>query len=93
MEIFDFPLLAGDVSSFANPNTVIISEHTAEKYFKGTDPVGKTLEIDGEYQVEIVGIAKDVPDNSHIKFDFLISFETLNNPTRGDSLKRFQWVK
>ncbi len=84
LEIFDFPLLVGDVSSFADPNTVIISEQTAEKYFKGRDPIGKTLEIDGEYHVEIVGIAKDVPDNSHIKFDFLISYETLNNRTRDD---------
>ena len=84
LEIFDFPLLVGDVSSFADPNTVIITEQTAEKYFKGRDPIGKTLEIDGEYHVEIVGVAKEVPDNSHIKFDFLISYETLNNRTRDD---------
>ncbi|MCB0628602.1 MAG: ABC transporter permease [Saprospiraceae bacterium] len=84
LEIFDFSLIAGDVASFDDPNTVIISESTAQKYFKGADPMGKTLEIDGEYRVEIVGVAKDVPDNSHIKFDLLISYETLNNQTRND---------
>lgn len=84
LEIFDFPLLAGDVSSFAEPNTVIITEQTARKYFRDADPLGKTLEVDGDRRVEIVGVAKDVPDNSHIKFDLLISYETLNNQTRND---------
>jgi len=84
LEIFDFPLVAGDVSSFADPNTAIISEHLAEKYFKGADPLGRTLEIDGDDRVEIVAVAKDVPENSHIKFDVLISYETLNNQTRND---------
>lgn len=84
LEVFDFPLVAGDVSSFAEPNTAIISEHLAEKYFKGADPLGRTLEIDGDDRVEIVAVAKDVPDNSHIKFDILISYETLNNQTRND---------
>ncbi len=84
LEIFDFPLVAGDVGSFAEPNTAVISEALAQKYFKGADPLGKTLEIDGDDQVEIVGVAKDVPDNSHIKFDILISYETLNNNTRDE---------
>ena len=84
LEIFDFPLVAGNLASFADPNTAIISEHLAEKYFKGADPLGRTLEIDGDDKVEIVGIAKDVPDNSHIKFDILISYETLNNNTRDE---------
>ncbi len=84
LEIFDFPLLAGNISTFAEPNTAIIAEHTAKKYFQDEDPLGKTLEIDGDQRVEIVGVAKDVPDNSHIKFDLLISYETLNNQTRND---------
>ncbi len=84
LEIFDFPLVSGNLASFADPNTAIISEHIATKYFKGADPLGRTLEIDGDDQVEIVGVAKDVPDNSHIKFDILISYETLNNNTRDE---------
>lgn len=84
LEIFDFPLVVGSISPFADPNTAIITEQTAQKYFKGVDPIGKTLEIDGEFHVEVVGVAKDVPDNSHIKFDLLISYETLNNRTRNE---------
>lgn len=49
LEIFDFPLVAGDVASFAEPNTAIISENVAQKYFKGADPLGRTLEIDGTW--------------------------------------------
>lgn len=84
LEIFDFPLIKGSVSSFADPNTAIISEQTAQKYFKGEEALGKILEIDGEYRLEIVGVAKNVPSNSHIKFDVLISYETLNNQTRNE---------
>ncbi|MBX2877940.1 MAG: ABC transporter permease [Saprospiraceae bacterium] len=84
LEIFDFPLVAGDVASFADPNTAIISEQAAQKYFKGADPLGRVLEIDGDDKVEIVAVAKDVPENSHLKFDILISYETLNNQTRND---------
>lgn len=85
LEIFDFPLVIGDIASFADPNTAVISESLAQKYFKGADPLGKILEIDGDDKVEIVGVAKNVPENSHIKFDILISYETLNNQTRDEN--------
>lgn len=84
LEIFDFPLITGTPSSLAEPNTVVISEKAAKKYFKEEDPIGKILEIDGEHRVEVVGVAQDVPNNSHIKFDFLVSYETLNNQTRNE---------
>ena len=84
LRIFDFPLVEGDLDRFAEPNTLILTAEMAKKYFRGEDAVGKTLEIDGENRVEVVGIARDVPRNSHIKFDFLVSYETLNNRTRGD---------
>ena len=84
LEIFTFPLLSGEAGKLAEPNTVIISEHAATKYFRNSEPLGKILEIDGDQKVEVVGVAKNVPNNSHIKFDFLISYETLNNQTRND---------
>ena len=84
LEIFSFPLISGDPSSLSNPNTVVISETAARKYFRDEEPLGKILEVDGEHRVEVVGVVMDAPDNSHIKFDFLISYETLNNQTQGE---------
>ena len=82
LKMFSFPLISGEVSALSNPNTVVISQNVAEKYFGNDEPLGKILEIDGDNRVEVVGVAENVPNNSHIKFDFLVSFETLNNRTR-----------
>ena len=84
LEIFDFPLVSGDASALSRPNTVVISETAARKYFREEEPLGKVLEMDGEHRIEVVGVAKEVPNNSHIKFDFLVSYETLNNQTRNE---------
>ncbi len=85
LQMFTFPLVKGDpASALIDPNKVVISESVARKYFGNEDPLGKILEVDGEHQVEVSGVAMDVPDNSHFKFDFLISYETLNNQTRND---------
>ena len=84
LEIFTFPLEEGDAQRLSEPYTVVISRSAADKYFKHDDPIGKRLKIDGNDEVEVVGVAADAPNNSHIKFDFLISFETLNVRTRND---------
>ena len=46
----------------------------AEKYFGKENPVGKTIVVDNKYNVEVKGIFKNVPDNSHLQFDFLVPF-------------------
>ena len=79
--IFSFPLVTGDVRKvLRNPSAVLVSESTAKRYFGSDNPVGKTLSLStewegGEYRVE--GVFRDVPENSHIKFDFLFSIPRL----------------
>ena len=70
-KIFDFELLQGDKNSvLKNPNTVILTQSTARKYFGNENPIGNTLEIN-DNETTVVGLMQDVPENSHIKFDFL----------------------
>jgi len=75
--LFTFPLRSGDpLTVLAQPNSAVISESMARKYFDTEDPVGKTLVIhDGEGGIEyrVTGIFDDIPENSHIIFDFLLS--------------------
>jgi len=77
--IFNFPLLKGDPESALNaPNTIVLTEETAKKYFGIDDPIGKTLTADpyntgDEMEFQITGVAQNVPRNSHIHFDFLTS--------------------
>jgi len=49
----------------------------AQKYFGNEDPMGKVLTINDVVEVKITGIAKDVPPNTHFRFDFLTSFESM----------------
>ena len=76
--VFDFGLLKGDTKeALREPNTIVLTEATAEKYFGDDDPVGKTVTVNGKTTYQITGIVKNVPEESHIHFDFLASFSSL----------------
>ncbi|MFC2168619.1 ABC transporter permease [Acidobacteriota bacterium] len=80
-DVFDFELLFGDIKSvLKEPNSVLLTQSTAAKYFGSDDPIGKTIVIDKKIPFVVSGILKDVPRTSHLKFDFLASFITLENP-------------
>ncbi|UCE20953.1 MAG: ABC transporter permease, partial [Candidatus Aminicenantes bacterium] len=75
LEMFTFPLLQGDPASvLSDPNSVVITEDMATKYFGTENPLGKTLTINNEYDFIVTGIMKNVPHNSHLQFDFLLPF-------------------
>lgn len=82
--ILDFEILQGDADrAFMNPNTVVITESTAFKYFGTENPIGKNIKVN-DNDIEVVAVMQDVPQNSHIKFDFLSSTTNLgflNNPS------------
>jgi putative ABC transport system permease protein len=77
-EIFSYQAVAGDITEFLKkPNTIILTESTVEKYFGKENPLGKIIEVDNQYNFEITGVIKDVPDNSHFKFDFIAPYSSL----------------
>lgn len=74
-DIFSFPLTAGDPRTvLSDPNSMVISEKMAKKYFGDDNPVGKFLNIENWRDFRITGVLKNVPSNSHLQFDFLIKF-------------------
>jgi putative ABC transport system permease protein len=76
-QMFTFPLLRGSVAKvLTEPNTVVLTETTAKKYFGDEDPLGKVLDFDGQ-PLEICGVVLDVPDNTEIEFDFITRFKDL----------------
>ncbi|MGD1959512.1 MAG: ABC transporter permease [Fulvivirga sp.] len=91
--VFDFDLLVGDTkSTLKGTNKVVISQTSAVKYFRDEDPIGKQLALDGnDAMLEVTGVFQDVPENSHIKFDFLISYETINAWTNNGSETSWGW--
>ncbi|WP_419701395.1 FtsX-like permease family protein [Mucilaginibacter sp. NFX135] len=75
--VFTLPVVKGDVKKgFKAPFTVVITETTAKKYFGRTNPIGKSLLLNDKYAVLVAAVVKDMPPNSHFKFDMAISFAT-----------------
>jgi putative ABC transport system permease protein len=83
-EVFTFPFVKGDKkTATSNSNFIILTESTAKRIFENEDPIGKPLKLDiGENGMDffVSGIIKDVPENSHFTFDFLISVRSFENP-------------
>ena len=84
LSVFSYPLLAGDPkTALKEPNNIILSETLARKIFAVRDNdfsslLGKTLKISRDsLPYKITGICKDVPENSHLQFDLLVSYITL----------------
>lgn len=79
--IFSFPLITGDKNKvLRTPNSLVISESAAKKYFGSYDPLGKIISLSTEWeggQYVVEGVFKDVPEYSHIKFDFIFSIHNL----------------
>ncbi len=85
LDLFDFKLVRGDANTALDaPNSVVMTETTAARYFGREEALGKVIQIDNTYAMTVTGVMEDVPRNSHVTFDFLGSFETLNvNPIYG----------
>lgn len=81
-DVFSIPLIQGDPKKvLADPNSMVMSEDTALKYFGTTDAVGKILRADfsygpGNIDFEITGVSENVPVNSHFHYDLLASSAT-----------------
>ncbi|MFT3823425.1 MAG: ABC transporter permease [Chitinophagaceae bacterium] len=76
-EVFHFKWLAGDGKVLAEPNTVVLSEEKAKKYFGSwQDAVGKSLMIDNAITLKVGGVLENMPDNSDFPMYVVASFET-----------------
>ena len=78
LTMFSFPFIKGDAASaLSRGQTTVISKAMAAKYFGKEEPIGKILNFNGHLPLTVTGVFEDVPENSHIKFDMLISFKTV----------------
>ena len=82
LEIFDFQLITGDrATALDEPYAIVITQEIAEKFFGKTDPLGESLKLN-DHLYKITGVLENVPENSHLQFDILVSMatETSENP-------------
>ena len=83
--VFTWPLVSGNpAKALATKNSIVLTESMANKYFGTNDPLGEQMKFWGN-DLTVTGVMNDVPHNSHVQFDFLISFSTLHS-IMGDDL-------
>ncbi len=75
-QIFDWKWIAGNPAvALTRPNTIIISQSVAEKYFGDENPIGKVMLADSQEDYEVTGVY-EIPPNSHFDFNALVSMKT-----------------
>jgi len=78
LEIFSFELAKGERNKILRrPNTAILTESMAQKYFGDANPIGKRLKVEGEPDLIVDGVLSDIPRNSHIQQEMFISLSSL----------------
>ncbi|MFP4290001.1 MAG: ABC transporter permease [Cyclobacteriaceae bacterium] len=77
-DVFNYELIAGDpASALKEPNTLVLTEETAKKYFGNESALGKMVTVgDLNATYEVTGIVKDPPHNAHFHFDVLYSMNS-----------------
>jgi putative ABC transport system permease protein len=77
-EIFNFPLIAGQLrTALAEPNTAVITENIAKKYFGNESPLNKTFRFGNQIDFKITGVLKDIPDNTDFRSEIYFSYATI----------------
>lgn len=94
LPMMGYQLVHGDVrTALAQANSAVVSEQYARMYFGDEDPIGKTLHMrDDDFNNElckVTGVFKDLPENTHLKFDVLFSYKTLFRRYEGKGLARY----
>ena len=78
--IFSFALLQGDKNrALSEPNSLVITESTAKRLFGEENPIGKEILFENFKPFVVTAVASDPPEQSHIQFDLLASYSTLDN--------------
>jgi putative ABC transport system permease protein len=79
-KIFDIDVTTGDgATALQRPFTVMLSEKAARRYFNDENVIGRRLRANNRFDLEVTGVFKDFPLESHWHPEFLVSFSTLEN--------------
>jgi putative ABC transport system permease protein len=75
LTVLNFPLLEGLITFLDDPNSIFITEKLAQKLFPGETATGKVVMYSKEKALTVKGIIKDIPENSSLKFDFIVPYQ------------------
>lgn len=76
--VFSLPMMKGSPkNALAEPNTLVLTQTTAQKYFGKADPIGQSLTLGNLGLFRVTGVCEDVPSNTHFHYDMFGSFESV----------------
>lgn len=91
-QMFTFPFTRGNPATALDaPNKMVITESTAARYFGQDDPIGKTMRLNEQLDVEITGVIQDLPSQSHFRIDFMCSMSTFRQAFGGRLPQTWIW--
>jgi ABC-type antimicrobial peptide transport system permease subunit len=77
-KLFNFPLVRGNPETvLVEPWSLVMTEKMARKYFNSDDPVGQVIRINQSWLFTVTGVAADIPENTDLRFEFLVPFDFL----------------
>ena len=77
-QIFSFALIEGDpTTALKDPGSIVLTQEMAQKIFGDKPAMGETLNLNADGDLQVTGIIKNVPHNSHFHFNYLVSINTL----------------
>lgn len=91
-DLFDFEFIAGSPARFDEPQTAVLTLEASRKYFEDPEKaIGQTFTLSGNtgaHEYELLGVIQEIPENSHIQFELLVSYPSMDNYTEA----RTSWV-
>ena len=91
--VFSLKRVAGDpVRALAGRSSIVISRKMAEKFFGKRDPVGRKLIFDNKEELRVNAVIEDLPENSHLKFDYLVSMPTFYKDVPENATNNKGWM-
>ncbi len=89
-DFFSYNVIYGELgNALSKPNSIIITRDMAKRYFGNENPVGKVLSSGTNHHYVVMAVIENVPDNSHIQFEGLISLSTISDWVAGESIWSF----
>lgn len=93
LDIFEISFVHGAVQgALTRPYTVVLTESLARKFFQNENPVGKTVTLGSTDELEITGVMRDLPTNTHLKFEYLVSMPTMLSNLPPARLENRGWM-
>lgn len=76
-KLFPFQIVSGnELTAFQFPNSTVLTESVAKKFFGSSDAVGKIIQLDGTKELVVSAVIRDIPENTHFRFDLLVNMQS-----------------